>query len=215
MKRKFFSCIRDKFTICGYEYSNENNNGIPVIFSHGFLGNQKMLKSYAKHLANKGFVVFTFDFCGGAHLGKSDGKFKDMSLDTEKSDLLCVVEYVAGLSYVDSSKLILVGESQGGLVSCLVATEHNIDKLILIYPALCIPDDARRGKMLFMNFDPENIDSTFNSGVFRFSPEYPKSAIGLHIEDILGKITVPVLIIHGSEDKTVNVGYAKRAKEWF
>ena len=52
-------------------------------------------------------------------MSKSDGKFRDMSLETEKRDLLCVIDYVARLNYVNSSKLILVGESQGGVVSCI------------------------------------------------------------------------------------------------
>ena len=146
MKKTVLKCKRDDFTISGTEYRNENNNGIPVIISHGFFANQKRLKPYEKHLADKGYIVFTFDFCGGGLMSKSDGKFTDMSLDTEKQDLLCVIDYVSKLDYVDISKLILVGESQGGLVSCLVAAERQIDKLILLYPALCIPDDANSAK---------------------------------------------------------------------
>ena len=44
-------------------------------------------------------------------LSKSDGKLIDMSIDTEKQDLLCVIDYVSSLGYVDVSKLILIGES--------------------------------------------------------------------------------------------------------
>ncbi|MCX4286457.1 MAG: prolyl oligopeptidase family serine peptidase, partial [Clostridia bacterium] len=76
------------------------------------MANQKHIKPYAEYLANMGYVVFTYDFCGGGLMNKSDGKFKDMSIDTEKRDLLCVIDYVARLDYVDSSKLILAGESQ-------------------------------------------------------------------------------------------------------
>ena len=65
----------------------------------------------AKGLAKAGFTVFTFDFCGGGLLSKSDGKFIDMLIDTEKQDLLCVIDYVSSLGYVDVSKLILIGES--------------------------------------------------------------------------------------------------------
>lgn len=134
-----------------------------------------------------------------------------MSLETEKRDLQCVIDYVSSLGYADMTKLILTGESQGGLVSCLVAAERQTDKLILLYPALCIPDDARRGKMLFMRFDPENIDSTLKSGFFGFSANYPKSAINLNVYAVLKKITVPVLILHGNKDKIVNISYAKKA----
>ena len=43
-----------------------------------------------------------------------------------------------------------MGCSQGGFVSALVAAKNNfpIEKLVLFYPALCIPDDA----------EPENDD---------------------------------------------------------
>ncbi len=211
MKKNYFSCKSGQFTIGGYEYRIEKDNGIPVILSHGFLGNQKRLKSYAEYLAYMGYVVFTYDFCGGGLMSKSDGKFRDMSLETEKRDLLYVIDYVARLKYVNSSKLILVGESQGGVVSCMVAAERSVDKLILLYPALCIPDDARKGKMLFMQFSPENIEDTLKCKLFRFSPDYPKSAIGLDIYDTIAKINVPILIIHGDNDSIVNIDYAKKA----
>ncbi|MCX4286458.1 MAG: alpha/beta hydrolase, partial [Clostridia bacterium] len=89
--------------------------------------------------------------------------------------------------------------------SCMVASE--------LYPALCIPDDARKGKMLFMQFDPENIEDTLKCKLFRFSPEYPKSASSLNIYEIITKIPAPILIIHGSKDGIVNIDYAKRARE--
>ena len=65
--------------------------------------------------------------------------------------------------------------------------------------------------MLFMRFDPENIDSTLKSGFFGFSANYPKSAINLNVYAVLEKITVPVLILHGNKDKIVNISYAKKA----
>lgn len=40
MKKNYFSCKSGQFTIGGYEYRIEKDNGIPVILSHGFLGNQ-------------------------------------------------------------------------------------------------------------------------------------------------------------------------------
>ena len=53
-----------------------------------------------------------------------------------------------------------MGCSQGGFVSALFAAAHPnvvVSRLILFYPALCIPEDARRGKMLMYAFDPSNI----------------------------------------------------------
>lgn len=213
VEKKPFTCRRGEFTIRGFEYQCEANHGIPVIMSHAFLSNQKIMKKYAEAFAKEGYVVFTYDFCGGALFGKSDGEFSDMSIDTEKEDLKAVIAYVEQLSYVDSKSLVLVGASQGGFVSCLVSAEdqEKISKLILLYPALCIPDNAREGKMLMIQFDPENIDATLKSKPFQFSPKYPESAIDIHVYDEIQKIKIPMLIIHGDADKIVDVDYARKA----
>lgn len=213
IKKDAFSCTRDRFTIRGFEYRNKNSNGTPIIMSHAFLSNQKIMQKYATALALEGYIVFTYDFCGGATLGKSDGKHTDMTIETEKDDLKAVIDYVSKIKDVDINKLILMGASQGGFVSCLVAAEYQgkLNKLILLYPALCIPDDAAKGKMLMMKFDPKHIRETFKSKPLKFSPAYPESAINIKIYEELKKIDIPMLIIHGTEDKIVDIQYAQRA----
>ncbi|MDO5344879.1 MAG: alpha/beta fold hydrolase [Lachnospiraceae bacterium] len=215
VQRRSYSCKRNGFVIRGMEYKAEKNTGIPVIMSHAFLMNQKVMKKYAVELARQGYVVFTYDFCGGAIFSKSDGDFSDMTIDTEKEDLICVINYVKTLNDIDIRRLILFGASQGGFVSCLVAAElkEKIDKLVLIYPAFCIPDDAKKGKMMTIEFDPENIEQTFKRKMFKLSPEYPKSAIRIDIYEEIKKISCPMLIIHGDQDKIVDLGYAQKALE--
>lgn len=215
IEKRPFSCSRGQFVVRGFEYKCGENNGTPVIMSHAFLSNQKIMRKYAEALAKEGYVVFTYDFCGGAVFGKSDGKFSDMSIHTEKDDLKAVIAYVEKLSYVDINNLILLGASQGGFVSCLVASEYQdrISKLILLYPALCIPDDARKGKMMMMEFDPEHIAETFTSRHFKFSPKYPESAIGINIYEEIEKIKIPMLIIHGDADQIVDVDYVRKAMD--
>lgn len=213
IKKSAFSCKRGNFTVRGYEYKLRENSGIPVVLSHGFLANQKIMKKYAKALAEAGYVAFTYDFCGGALLGKSDGKFSDMSIDTEKDDLKAVVAYTRTLEGLRHDRLVLLGASQGGFVSCLVAAEWKdaVDRLVLLYPALCIPDDAKKGKMLTLTFDPADIEGTLRSKPFRFSAEYPRSAMGIDIYAEIAKIDAPVLIVHGDADKIVSPGYSERA----
>ncbi|MDE7330007.1 MAG: alpha/beta hydrolase [Clostridia bacterium] len=93
----------------------------------------------------------------------------------------------------------------------MAVAERRADKLILLYPALCIPDDAKLGKMLFIRFNPKDIDNTLKCKIFRFSPEYPKSAINIDVYGIIEKISAPILIIHGNNDKIVNISYAEKA----
>lgn len=217
VERKPFTCRRGEFTIRGFMYQGAVNNRVPVIMSHAFLFNQGIMRKYAVAFAKAGYVVFTYDFCGGALLGKSDGKFRDMSIDTEAADLKAVIAYVEQVGGVDLSKLVLLGASQGGFVSCLVAAEYQerIHKLLLLYPALCIPDDARAGSMLMIRFDPAHIRETMVSRPFRFSPQYPESAIHIDTYAEIQKIKIPMLILHGDADRIVDLAYARKAEAVF
>lgn len=215
VEKQAFCCSRGAFTVRGFVYRGPKSNRTPVVMSHAFLSNQKIMKKYATALAEEGYVVFTYDFCGGAILGKSDGGFSEMSIDTEKEDLKAVIAYVEQAEGVDAEKLILLGASQGGFVSCLVSAEcpEKVARLILLYPALCIPDNARAGKMLMITFDPAHIRETIKSGPFGFSAQYPESAINIDIYRELEKIQIPVLLIHGDADKIVDVRYAQKARQ--
>ena len=94
-----------------------------VIFSHGFWGTHSVGDGYARALAQKGYVVYCFDFCGGAPGSRSSGSTLEMSFFTEKADLEAVMEKVQGLDYVDRENLFLMGTSQGGAVSAITGTE--------------------------------------------------------------------------------------------
>lgn len=106
-------------------------------------------KKYARVFVEEGYAAVCFDFCMSGS-GKSSGSSLGMSVLTEKADLLNVLDYIKTLDFVDASCITLVGCSQGGLVSALAAAErgNEVEQLILYYPALCIPDDARRGQMI-------------------------------------------------------------------
>ena len=163
-----------------------------------------------------GYVAFTFDFCGGSAMcGKSDGKTTEMSVLTETKDLKAVIEYVRNLSYTDSEKILLMGCSQGGFVSALVAAKNSfpIEKLVLFYPALCIPDDARAGKMMMVKFDPQNVPDTFRCGLMKLGCCYAMDVMQMDAFAEIKNYAGRVCIVHGTKDKIVDVSYAKRAAE--
>ena len=211
-----FECKRDGLTIRGTTYRPKGDHLPIAIVCHGFMAWQDSVKHYAAFLAEMGYAAFTFDFCGGSVMcGKSDGKTTEMSVLTETKDLEAVIEYVRTLSYTDSEKILLMGCSQGGFVSALVAAKNNfpIEKLVLFYPALCIPDDARAGKMMMVRFDPQNVPDTFRCGLMKLGRCYAMDVMQMDAFAEIKNYAGRVCIVHGTKDKIVDVSYANRAAE--
>ncbi len=209
-----FACKRDNLTIRGTEYRPQGENLPIAIVSHGFMAFQDTVRHYAKKLAELGYVSYCFDFCGGCVVkGKSDGKTTEMSVMTEVKDLETVIEYAAGREYCNPQKIVLMGCSQGGFVSAITASQLNsrISKLILFYPALCIPDDARAGKMMFAKFDPHNLPDIIPCGPMKLGKCYVKDVIDLDPYLEICKFQGDILIVHGTKDRIVNIKYAEQA----
>ncbi len=210
-----FETERDGLMIRGTIYRS-NQDRLPIaIISHGFMANEKTTADYARYFAERGYVAFTYDFCGGCVHGRSDGNTWDMSVLTEKEDLKAVIAYASGLPFTDEQEILLAGCSQGGFVSALVAAElqEKIHKLILFYPALCIPDDARAGKMMTAKFDPDDVPEKFQCGPMKLGRRYPMDVMHMDPFAEISAYRGPVLILHGTKDRIVNVSYAVRAFE--
>ena len=211
-----FECVRDGLIIRGTEFRPEGESLPIAIVSHGFMGFQDTVRHYCKALASIGYAAYCFDFCGGSAPGKgaSEGASTDMSVLTEVQDLEAVIEYVQSLPYT-GNELLLMGCSQGGFVSALVAAKHPglVNKLVLFYPALCIPDDARAGKMMFARFDPQNIPEKLRCGPMKLGGCYPEAVIDMAPYEEIKAYTGPVLIVHGTKDKIVHVDYARKAAD--
>jgi hypothetical protein len=175
-----------------------------------------MCHTYAKLFAKMGYVAFTFDFCGGGLMSLSDGKSKDMSVLTEMEDLEAVLNYVKNQDDVVGEDISLLGCSQGGFVSSLVAKMHpEIKNLILLYPAFCIPDDARKGHMLFSKFDPNNIPEIISYFPMKIGKGYVEAVKDWDFQEIIKGYEGKTVLIHGTADKIVPIAYARQGKNSF
>lgn len=217
MKARKFKVNRQNLSISGRVYGDCSGVSPLVILSHGFMANQSMCKKYAKLLARKGYVAVTFDFCGGGLFSSSEGKTYDMSVLTEADDLEAVIDYFIEEPYVDKSRISLLGCSQGGFVSAIVAKRRSnmINRLIMFYPALCIPDDARKGSMVFAKFDPKNIPEKIRCGPMIIGKGYVTSVINSDAYSLIGDFSGKVLLVHGTKDKLVDISYSRKAIEKF
>ena len=187
-----------------------------AIVSHGFGSCTRDTKKYARVFADEGYAAICFDFCMSGS-GKSSGSSLGMSVLTEKVDLLNVLDYVKGLDFVNSNHITLAGCSQGGLVSALAAAEREdeVERLVLYYPALCIPDDARRGQMINAKFDPDHVPDQFRALFVKLSSRYVLDVIGMDPYREICGFQKPVLIVHGTKDKLVDIGYSRRASQGY
>ena len=182
-----------------------------VICSHGFGSSYRFIKQIiGRPLARSGYAAVVFDFCGGSNWSRSDLTMNDMSILTEKEDLLAVIDCVKTLPGTDPAKLYLFGESQGGMVSALAASSRRdeIRAMVLYYPAFCIPDDARR------NF-PDKAEIPEHPKVFSLpvSGKYVRDAWDIDVWSEIKAFDRPVLIIHGDSDEVVDVEYGRKGAQ--
>lgn len=223
IKETIFYCQREGLQIYCREFLDTKETGhdkkLPaVLISHGFGGNSNEVVFYCRALAKKGYAVYCFDFCGGSRTGegKSDGRTTDMTIESECADLQTVLHAVQQLPYIDTARISLMGNSQGGFISALTAAKegNNIDKLILLFPAFCIPDHARIGRLGGACYDINNVPDViecpnrmklsrkFHDEVFTMDPFHEATAYPGN-----------VLIFHGTQDPIVDFSYAVKAQE--
>ena len=179
-----------------------------VIYSHGFGGTHHSGMAYADILARNGYVVYCFDFRGGGPGSQSDGSMTEMSLLTEQSDLEAVLTMVQGLSYVDGSSIVLLGESQGGAVSAVTSAAHQdeVDGLILMYPAFVMADNTRK------EFNSlEDISETYTLMGMTVGRRYAEDLLDYDFYQVIGQYDKDVLLLHGDADRIVPISYSERA----
>ncbi|MBP1587175.1 MAG: alpha/beta fold hydrolase [Clostridia bacterium] len=181
-----------------------------VIVSHGLNSNGKNAKALiGESLAISGFQVYCFDFYGGSIRSASGGKMWNMTVFTEKADLEAVIAKIKTLDTTDGERLFLLGESQGGFVTAITAAEHpEIKAVIEYYPALCIPEDARK-----RHGAKESIPVRENFGGSLLGRAYSESVWDYDVYCVIPAYKGPVLIIHGDNDKAVNISYGRKAAE--
>ena len=184
-----------------------------IIMSHGLASTSTLVEraNWPLRAAAEGFVVYTFDFCGGSINSNSDGEYLEMSVMTEVSDLNAVMDFVEDQPYVDTDRLFLLGQSQGGLVSALTAAQRNeeVKGLCLVYPALCIVDDLHE----YIPDIQEVTGDTVETALGQLGAIYATDMYDVDVYSEIAAYQGPVLIIHGEEDMTVPLSASEKAME--
>jgi len=179
-----------------------------AIISHGFGGTHHFGQKYFELLNSLGYMVYTFDFPCGSMFSRSDNNTLNMSVLDEAQDVKAIVDHFTRQADIDADSVVLVGESQGGLASALAAADlqDRINKLILVFPALCIPDDWNKRYP-----DEKLIPDTTMMWNVPIGRRYFAEAKKIDVYPAITRYHGPVLIVHGSKDAVVPVSYAEKA----
>ncbi len=102
----------------------------------GSVGNTKIYRDLAWGLASKGITVFRYDKRSHVHgpklyMESYQGKTytaKDEIVD----DVLSAIQLLSGNSHVDSSRIFIVGHSQGGMMAPMIAQQSTKLKGIIL-----------------------------------------------------------------------------------
>ena len=183
-----------------------------VIVSHGFNGTHHFAQDYFGPLAELGYMTYAFDFPCGSVYSRSDSNTMNMSILDEQSDLRAIINYFRNQDYVDPDHIVLIGESQGGLVSALTASQKHdeVSRLVLIYPALCIPDNwnERYPKM-------EDIPDTTRLWNVPLGRRFFEEVKPMKVFERIDSFQGPVLIIQGDADNVVSMDDSRRAAQTY
>lgn len=206
-------CTYDGVDIYGTLYVPDNGiNTYPtVICSHGYNCVGSDMGDIAERLAENGIMAYTFDYCGGSTRSRSSGSSVDMSIETEQDNLRHVIDMISAMKNVDSTRLYLYGESQGGFVAALTAAEipRRIAAMFLIYPAFCIVDQ-------WLSMNPEDMKEPFNfMGDMKLSKAFYDGVPRYDVYERIKAFSNPVFIYHGDKDPLVAVSYSDRIREAF
>jgi alpha-beta hydrolase superfamily lysophospholipase len=191
--------------LVGILHNPENKTDSAVIIAHGFTSN----KDYPRHiktadaLASKGIAAFRMDFGGS---GESDGR--EITIASELDDLESAIKYMKNLGYENMG---LLGESLGGLIS-LKAYSDDIKAIILWAPVTRIRQTLQLTDLEKKSLEDKGYFIRVKDGKdFKIPQEYINERLNVDKESVLREVKIPVLIIHGTEDKTIPISDSEDA----
>ena len=183
--------------------------GPVAIIAHGFNGSFDYGRNYFDVMGRLGYSCYTFDFPCGSVRSRSDNNTLNMSVLDEVSDLKAIVAHFRKQGH---KHIVLIGESQGGLVSALTAADlkNNVSQLVLVFPALCIPDNWRERYPR-----TEDIKDVTELWGVKMGRRFFEEIRDMHPLDVIGRYRGPVLIVQGDADRVVSMDDSRRAQQLY
>ena len=183
-----------------------------VVLSHSSSLTHAAMAPYAEYLVSKGYAAYCFDFCGACDESRSTGRTTEqMTVFTEVDDLGIVLDKIRTLDYIDPDNVFVLGSSQGGLVTALVAEKRpsDIKGMILFYPAFNLPELVAK----FTSDDGGILGGIGSGGNMGMSDAFVNTIKDFDVYANIGKYAGDIIILHGTKDFLVDIKYSEQAVE--
>jgi len=190
--------------------NNTNNYDWIVIFVHGFNStkNHKHFLPIIDQLVNQGVSTFSYDTFGQ---GDSDGKLEDLTITEAVDDTLQAIEYVRSLGYKNVG---IVGTSFGGFVALIAAEKYKRLKFLALKSP--VSDYNKQVKVVASEDDLETWKEKgfINYGdadhFVKLNYSFFEDMINYDAYKVATELTIPTLIVHGDNDKSVTISQSKK-----
>ena len=185
-----------------------------VILCHGFLSNKDSRTNMrlTELLVSQGLSTLRFDWFG---MGESSGQFSNINVTTCQSQLDSLLEDIKAKGY---RNIGLVGSSFGGLLSVLIAANHQ--ELFAIGLKCPVPDFP---EMLELEFGKDGLSRwqqtntipnvTGGSEPIALNFQFYENCKKYNIYKQAKQITTPCLIVHGQQDELVPIHQINQLNE--
>jgi len=206
----------------------KENKKLPVvILCHGFKGFKDWgcFPYMMERISNEGFctVAFNYSYNGTGENEDEQSDFTRLDLfakntfSRELDDTGSVIDYLYANSdelKIDTENITILGHSRGGGIAILkTAEDERINKLVVL-SSVCSFD--RYSEMLKSKWKEAGFFEVLNSRTnqimrmdYTLIEDLEKNKDRLDIQNAVSKIGVPALIIHGTQDITVDYSNAE------
>lgn len=176
--------INEKETLSAVLFKADAPKGI-VVYFHGNARNVSKYAGKAKHFINHGYSVLMMDY---PTYGKSTGPLTEATIYANALQM-----YKVARTFFPPDSIIIYGRSLGTGVAAQLASVRDCRRLVLEAPYYNLTDMAMRMAPVYP---------------YRYMLEYK-----FPTDEYLPEVAAPVVIIHGTDDKTVPLASGKKLEK--
>ena len=203
-----------------------------IIFSHGFKGFKDWgpFNNMSNTFASKGYVFVKFNFSYNGTSLESPSDFVDLesfgnnNFSTELDDLGLIIDWLNNdvdfKCEINVNSINLLGHSRGGAISVLKANEDDRVSKVISWAS---PSDFtnRMEQSKLDTWKEKGVAYVFNSRTQQNMPLYHQFYLDcinnsdrIDIKKAVINLSIPHLVVHGSEDPTVLIKDAYDFIKW-